>query len=172
MLPPSVSSQLLEGKTVAPQSYEGATIFFLDVVGFTTICSGISPMDTVSMLNGIYTVFDDIIQQYDAYKVETIGDSYMVVSGLPTRNGTRHASEIATMALHILSAVYTYVIPQQPDRKLKVRIGINTGPVVAGVVGSKMPRYCLFGDTVNTASRMESSGERKTDISLSRLIQI
>ncbi|KAI8930118.1 adenylate and guanylate cyclase catalytic domain-containing protein [Entophlyctis helioformis] len=158
MLPPSVSRQLLEGKQVEPQSYESATIFFLDVVGFTTICSSISPMETVGLLNGIYQIFDDIIEQYDAYKVETIGDSYMVVSGLPKRNGERHASEIANLALHILAKVYAYKFEHNPELKLRVRIGINTGPVVAGVVGSKMPRYCLFGDTVNTASRMESTG--------------
>ncbi|KAI8930119.1 adenylate and guanylate cyclase catalytic domain-containing protein [Entophlyctis helioformis] len=158
MLPPSVSRQLLEGKQVEPQSYESATIFFLDVVGFTTICSTISPMETVGLLNGIYQIFDDIIEQYDAYKVETIGDSYMVVSGLPKRNGERHASEIANLALHILAKVYAYKFEHNPELKLRVRIGINTGPVVAGVVGSKMPRYCLFGDTVNTASRMESTG--------------
>ncbi|KAI8930117.1 adenylate and guanylate cyclase catalytic domain-containing protein [Entophlyctis helioformis] len=157
MLPPSVSRQLLEGKQVEPQSYESATIFFLDVVGFTTICSTISPMETVGLLNGIYQIFDDIIEQYDAYKVETIGDSYMVVSGLPKRNGERHASEIANLALHILAKVYAYKFEHNPELKLRVRIGINTGPVVAGVVGSKMPRYCLFGDTVNTASRMEST---------------
>ena len=82
----------------------------------------------------------------------------MVVSGLPVRNGTRHASEIATMALDLLSSVLTFRIRHLPDVRLQLRIGIHSGPVVAGVVGTKMPRYCLFGDTVNTASRMESGG--------------
>ncbi|KAL2916361.1 hypothetical protein HK105_204117 [Polyrhizophydium stewartii] len=157
MLPPSVSGQLLEGKQVAPQTFESATVFFLDVVGFTTICSDVSATDTIGMLDAIYNMFDDVIQQYDAYKVETIGDSYMIVSGVPKPNGKRHAGEIATLALHIMSKVYTFKFEQKPDLRLRVRIGINTGPVVAGVVGSKMPRYCLFGDTVNTASRMEST---------------
>ncbi|CAG0905427.1 unnamed protein product, partial [Cyprideis torosa] len=94
-------------------------------------------------------------------QVETIGDAYMVVSGLPQRNGDKHAREIARMSLALLKATETFVIRHRPDEKLKLRIGIHSGPVVAGVVGHKMPRYCLFGDTVNTASRMESNGLRE-----------
>lgn len=93
--------------------------------------------------------------------METIGDSYMVVSGLPMRNGDRHAAEIARMSLALHQAVMSFTIRHKPDEKLKLRIGIHTGPCAAGVVGHKMPRYCLFGDTVNTASRMESTGLRK-----------
>lgn len=94
-------------------------------------------------------------------QVETIGDAYMVVSGLPERNGDQHAREIALMALAILDAVCTFQIQHRPDQQLAVRIGIHSGPVCAGVVGQKMPHLCLFGDTVNTASRMESTGQRK-----------
>lgn len=82
----------------------------------------------------------------------------MVVSGLPIRNGIIHAAEIASMSLHLLSAVSEFRIRHRPDDQLLLRIGIHSGPVCSGVVGLKMPRYCLFGDTVNTASRMESTG--------------
>ncbi|XP_014915483.1 guanylate cyclase 2G-like [Poecilia latipinna] len=82
----------------------------------------------------------------------------MVASGLPISNGTKHALEISMMALHFLGAIQVFRIPHKPDEILAIRIGIHSGPVVAGVVGTTMPRYCLFGDTVNTASRMESNG--------------
>ena len=92
-------------------------------------------------------------------QVETIGDAYMVVSGLPKRNENLHASEICCMAIRIRDSVLDFKIRHKPNHKLMLRIGIHSGAVVAGVVGRTMPRYCLFGDTVNTASRLESNGE-------------
>ncbi|MEQ2277310.1 Nitrogen permease reactivator protein, partial [Xenotaenia resolanae] len=133
------------------------TIFFSDIVGFTGISASCTPLQVVEMLNNLYMCFDTRIDSYDVYKVETIGDAYMVVSGLPERNGDRHADEIAKMALDLLAAVRQVSIPHMPNERLQLRAGIHTGPCVAGIVGYKMPRYCLFGDTVNTASRMEST---------------
>ncbi|KAG8547652.1 hypothetical protein GDO81_027857, partial [Engystomops pustulosus] len=104
------------------------------------------------------TVEPEYFDQVTIYLVETIGDAYMVASGLPKRNGNKHAAEIANMSLDILSSVGTFQMRHMPDVPVRIRIGLHSGPCVAGVVGLTMPRYCLFGDTVNTASRMESTG--------------
>nr|XP_012553401.1 atrial natriuretic peptide receptor 2 [Bombyx mori] len=159
MLPLPVLRRLRAQRTVPAEAFDAVTIFFSDIVGFTTISANSTPMEVINMLNMLYKLFDEKISQYNVYKVETIGDAYMVVSGLPQKNGSRHASEIADMSLSLVSSVEEARVPHRPAVPLRVRAGVNTGPCVAGVVGTTMPRYCLFGDTINTASRMESTGE-------------
>ncbi|KAI5710795.1 hypothetical protein M8J75_011547 [Diaphorina citri] len=159
MLPPSVAMQLKQTQQVPAEYYEAVTVYFSDIVGFTEIAAVSTPLEVVNFLNSIYKLFDARIEGYDVYKVETIGDSYMVASGLPMKNGDKHVSEIATMALDLLAGSIMFPIPHRKNERVQIRSGMHTGPVVAGIVGTKMPRYCLFGDTVNTASRMESTGE-------------
>uniref|UniRef100_A0A8C5JHI7 Guanylate cyclase n=1 Tax=Junco hyemalis TaxID=40217 RepID=A0A8C5JHI7_JUNHY len=158
LLPRPVVKSLKETGLVEPELFEEVTIYFSDIVGFTTLCKYSTPMEVVDMLNDIYKNFDHILDHHDVYKVETIGDAYMVVSGLPNRNGNRHAVDISMMALDILSFMGSFELRHLPGLPVWIRIGIHSGPCAAGVVGIKMPRYCLFGDTVNTASRMESTG--------------
>ncbi|XP_055883419.1 atrial natriuretic peptide receptor 1-like isoform X4 [Biomphalaria glabrata] len=159
MLPRSVAVQLIKGESVMAETYEHVTIYFSDICGFTALSAESTAMQVVDLLNDLYTAFDTVVSRFDVYKVETIGDAYMVVSGLPVRNGNLHAREIARMSLALLKETYGIKVRHKPDYQLKLRIGIHSGSVCAGVVGLKMPRYCLFGDTVNTASRMESNGE-------------
>uniref|UniRef100_UPI0037E73AA2 atrial natriuretic peptide receptor 1 n=1 Tax=Semicossyphus pulcher TaxID=241346 RepID=UPI0037E73AA2 len=159
ILPHSVAEQLKRGETVQAEAFDSVTIYFSDIIGFTALSAESTPLQVVTLLNDLYTCFDAIIDNFDVYKVETIGDAYMVVSGLPVRNGKLHVREVARMSLALLDAVKSFRIRHRANQQLRLRIGIHSGPVCAGVVGLKMPRYCLFGDTVNTASRMESNGE-------------
>ncbi|XP_076752601.1 retinal guanylyl cyclase 2 isoform X1 [Xylocopa sonorina] len=157
MLPSSVAEKLKLGMPVDPEEFREVTIYFSDIVGFTTISAHSTPFQVVDLLNDLYTCFDATINAYTVYKVETIGDAYMVVGGCPVRIPD-HASQIATMALDLLHQSGKFKLRHLPKTQLRLRIGLHTGPCCAGVVGLTMPRYCLFGDTVNTASRMESTG--------------
>ncbi|CAB3405731.1 unnamed protein product [Caenorhabditis bovis] len=141
LLPAYVANELKMGRSVPPKLYASATILFSDIVGFTTICSNSTPLEVVNMLN-----------------VETIGDAYMVVSGVPEENGHDHSMNIANVALDMRQYLTGYSIPHRTTHRIRCRWGFHMGPVAAGVVGLTAPRYCLFGDTVNVSSRMESSG--------------
>ncbi len=159
LLPHTVADKLIMGQRVNPETFDNVTLFFSDIVGFTRISAKSLPMQVVEMLNTMYTMFDDIAHQFDVYKVATIGDAYMVASGVPIRNGDTHAAEICNMAVTVRDAIQHFPIPHLPQEQLRMRIGIHSGPCVAGVTGIKMPRYLLFGDTVDAAAKMESGGE-------------
>jgi len=142
------------GNELIADSFAEVTILFADIVNFTQLANKISPTELVSLLNQVFSAFDRIAEQYELEKIKTIGDAYMVVGGLP-QPSSDHAIAIANMALDMQKI--THSLGKELGFNLQIRIGINTGAVVAGVIGIKKFIYDLWGDTVNTASRMESS---------------
>ncbi|ELT98319.1 hypothetical protein CAPTEDRAFT_91824 [Capitella teleta] len=150
ILPRTIACQLLQGQAVEPEIYSEVTILFSDLLGFSNLCTTSHPIEIVNVLNDLYVMCDNVIQKHSVYKVETVGDSYMLVSGLPDRD-LNHGKHIADVAIALMQ------LKRSLNPCVALRIGINTGPCAAGVVGTTMPRYCLFGDTVNLASRMQSN---------------
>ncbi|KJH46642.1 adenylate/guanylate cyclase catalytic domain protein [Dictyocaulus viviparus] len=157
MLPTSVAQVLKEGGSIPPRSYDAATVCFVQLCDFPALVRKSRSDEVISFLNDIFDRFDTIIKNHDAYKVETTGETYMVASGVPNENDGRHVVEIAECSLNIREISYTYVVAHCPEFKIRVRIGFHCGPIAAGVIGIRSPRYCLFGDTVNFASRMQSN---------------
>ena len=157
LLPPSVAKELCAGKPVIPEYFDNSSIFFSDIEGFTTIASTVTPLEVINFLNHMYTAMDYIASLFTLYKVETIGDAYVIAAGIPDKFED-HALEIANFALLVMHCINVIKNPANTDKPIRLRIGINTGSSVCGVVGSTMPRYCIFGDTINTAARMETTG--------------
>lgn len=155
ILPAAVASKLKEKQRAIADSFAEATVLFADIVGFTQISAGIPPHDVVDLLNNIFSTFDQLAETYQLEKIKTIGDAYMVVGGLPVERSD-HTEAIANMALDMLGAMDQ--LSRERNRLFQIRIGINTGPVIAGVIGRKKFIYDLWGDAVNIASRMESQG--------------
>ncbi|KAH7716514.1 guanylyl cyclase [Aphelenchoides avenae] len=131
MLPKQVAEKLKLGQHVEPESFDSVTIFFCDVVSFTTLAGRCTPLQVVNLLNDLYTRFDGIIGEYDVYKVETIGDGYLCVSGLPHRNSHEHARHIADMSMALIRSLDRFTIPHLPGERIRLRIGAHTGSCVA-----------------------------------------
>jgi adenylate cyclase len=155
VLPKEVVSQLRDGPRTVAQYYDQASVLFADAVGFTPLAAGSSPQILLELLNEIFTHFDNLASRHGLEKISTIGDSYMVASGVPVKRDD-HAQAIAAMALDMNAYVAGLATPT--GEPLLFRIGINSGPLVAGVIGCTKFHYDIWGDTVNTASRMESQG--------------
>lgn len=155
ILPKPIAERLKSGERTIADNFPEVTVLFADIVGFSQMSAHLSTTELVEFLNEIFSAFDELASQYGLEKIKTIGDAYMVVGGLPTPRPD-HAQAIAEMALDMLLGSRQY---QTPDgEKISMRIGISTGPVEAGVIGIQKFSYDLWGDTVNTASRMESHG--------------
>lgn len=156
VLPRPVADRLKQGESYIVDSFPEVTVLFADLVGFTSMSARIQPKVVVKLLDEIFTAFDDLAEKHGVEKIKTIGDAYMAVCGLPLPN-TNHALATAEMALDMMTALRDF--NKRRQTALEMRIGINTGPVIAGIIGRKKFIYDLWGDSVNTASRMESHGE-------------
>ncbi len=155
ILPQPIANRLKKEERTIADSFNEATVLFADIVGFTKLSAHTSPVELVNLLNQIFSAFDRLAEQHGLEKIKTIGDAYMVVGGIPTP-GSDRAQAVAEMALDMLAAIQEFNAANHAE--FNMRIGINTGPVVAGVIGLKKFIYDLWGDTVNVASRMESQG--------------
>jgi adenylate cyclase len=155
ILPQSIVSRMRNGETVIADRHEDATILFVDLVGFTSLSTQYPPDKVLDILSKIFARFDGAVAAHGLEKIKTIGDAYMVAGGLPEPIAD-HTRRAAQLAIEMLAIVRQLRDSQQVD--LKARIGIHTGPVIAGVIGVRKLMYDVWGDTVNTASRMETFG--------------
>ncbi|CAG4960947.1 unnamed protein product [Colias eurytheme] len=156
IFPPHIAKRLWLGEEIEAKSHDDVTMLFSDIVGFTSICATATPMMVIAMLEDLYSVFDIFCEELDVYKVETIGDAYCVASGLHRKIET-HAPQIAWMALRMVETCAQHFTHE--GNPIKMRIGLHTGTVLAGVVGKTMLKYCLFGHNVTLANKFESGSE-------------
>jgi adenylate cyclase len=156
ILPQAIIDRLGDRETTIADRYASVTVLFSDLVGFTSISSELEPQLLVSELNRLFSEFDALCERTEVEKIKTIGDAYLAVGGLP---GTRadHATAVAELALGMVEAVARLNV--STGRDWRIRIGVHSGPVVAGVIGTRKFVYDVWGDTVNVASRLESSAE-------------
>lgn len=159
VFPKKVADQLKAGKKVEQETHENVTILFSDIVHFTNISQTMSPAKVCNMLDRLYLAFDELARKHEVFKVETIGDAYMGVTNLENNQDHDHVKRIAEFAIDAVEAAGNILIDEENPRKgyVRIRVGFHSGQVVSNVIGSLNPRFGLFGDTVNTASRMESN---------------
>jgi len=154
ILPDEIARRLKSDRTMIAEAHESASVLFADVVGFTPMSATMSPPELVGLLNDVFTTFDGFVEELGLEKIKTVGDEYMVAAGVP-HHRPDHARAIAELALRIRDHTERH---RFSGHEISLRIGINSGPVVAGIIGTHKFAYDLWGDVVNTASRMESEG--------------
>ena len=155
ILPVPIAERLKQSHDLIADDFDETTVLFADIVGFTQYTETVSPQQLIELLNSVFTQFDDLSQKHRAEKIKTIGDAYMAVAGVPIRS-PNHAEQMAAMALDMQQVIDQH--NRDTGQSLQIRIGLHSGPVVAGVIGKQKFAYDLWGDTVNTAARMESHG--------------
>ncbi|GMT29622.1 hypothetical protein PFISCL1PPCAC_20919, partial [Pristionchus fissidentatus] len=160
IMPKSIALELREGRSVRPSMHPSVSVLFADVCQFTSLCEQSIPVQIILMLNLLYSKFDEIVESYSAFKVENVGDAYLIVAGIPEMEDNCDICEVCQIAIQFQKFVHDhYVIPHRPEHKLKIKVGIHSGALASGILGSTAPRFCVFGDTVNVASRMGSTSE-------------
>jgi adenylate cyclase len=152
ILPPTIAERLKRNEVNIAQGHADVTVMFADIVGFTRMTEELSPVETVKILNDVFSIFDDIADKYRVEKIKTIGDAYMACAGLDTGAQIHYADAVASMAIEMVQKVDDY--RRRTGESVRIRIGIGTGPVVAGVIGKKKFIYDMWGDTVNVAFRL------------------
>jgi class 3 adenylate cyclase len=155
ILPVPIAERLKQSHELIADDFAETTVLFADIVGFTRYTETVSPKQLITLLNSVFTKFDDLSQKHRAEKIKTIGDAYMAVAGVPIQS-SNHAEQMAALALDMLQVIVQH--NRDTGQSLQIRIGLHSGPVVAGVIGKQKFAYDLWGDTVNTAARMEAHG--------------
>lgn len=165
ILPPAIAERLKRNETNIAQGHADVTVMFADIVGFTRMTEELSPVETVKILNDVFSMFDELAEKHHVEKIKTIGDAYMAAAGLDTGAHIHYADAVASMALEMQQKIREY--RERTGERVEIRVGIGTGPVVAGVIGKKKFIYDMWGDTVNVAFRMASdaySGAIQVDL--------
>ncbi len=157
ILPAAIAERLKRGEVNIAQGHADVTVMFADIVGFTRMTEELSPVETVRILNDIFSIFDDIAEKHRVEKIKTIGDAYMAAAGLDSGSHIHYADAVASMALEMLQKIDEY--RQRTGERVQIRIGVGTGPIVAGVIGKKKFIYDMWGDTVNVAFRMAADAD-------------
>jgi class 3 adenylate cyclase len=158
ILPAPIAHRLKSGERAIADKFDAVTVLFADIVGFTKLSANTTPEELVQDLNAVFGRFDDLAKKYGLEKIKTIGDAYMIAGGLPERSQD-HTESVARFALAIQAVIQEESLRTSKGEQVQLRVGIHTGEAVAGVIGTSKFSYDLWGDTVNTASRMESHGE-------------
>jgi class 3 adenylate cyclase len=160
ILPPAIAERLKRNEVNIAQGHADVTVMFADIVGFTRMTEELSPVETVKILNDVFSIFDELADKHRVEKIKTIGDAYMAAAGLDTGAQIHYADAVANMALDMVDKLEEY--RNRTGERLQIRIGVGTGPVVAGVIGKKKFIYDMWGDTVNVAFRLAAEATPNT----------